>query len=346
MPKSPLFSESIESDRLALTEYRVPIYTAPFPVVLNPHHEYAEEAALRWADEYGLDRTPAAAQRLADMACGMFSGLFCPRTDREGAVLYAKWVAWLFLWDDIFDDGPLGRDPVAFRAALVQIDRALAEPPRAPDDSFTLPLARALADIWCDLHRRAPESVRRRFPASVRMYLRAMADETRNRAAEAIPDLDSYLRLRRVNGATRSSIDMTEGLCGVDIPDALRHGLYGELRAFASEVWLWTNDTFTVRKDLHYRNPHNLVLVLREDRGLSLQEAADQAAFMIEQRMRDFIRLAERLRRLVTMPADPHSGARDAVLRGVRMLEEAISGYLRWQETTLRYRRASGFLTP
>lgn len=346
MPKSLLFSESIESDRLALTEYRVPAYTAPFPVVCNPHHEYAEEAALRWADDHGLNRTAAASQRLSDMACGLFAVLYCPRTDREGVALYAKWIAWLFLWDDIFDDGPLGRDPIAFRVALGQIDRALAEPPGPPDDSFTLPLARALADIWRDFHARAPENARRRFPASVRMYLRAMADETRNRAAETIPDLDSYLRLRRVNGATRSSIDMMEGLQGIDVPDSLRHGLYGELRAFASEVWLWSNDTFTVRKDLHFRNPHNLVLVLREARGLSLQQAADQAALMVEQRLRDFVRLGERLRSVVAIPADPHSGARDAVLRGVRMLEEAISGYLRWQETTLRYRRESGFLTP
>ncbi|MCC3778322.1 terpene synthase family protein [Streptomyces sp. UNOB3_S3] len=346
MPKSLLFSESFVSDRRALAEYRVPTYTAPFPVVLNPHHEYAEEVALGWARDHGLDRTPAAAQRLADMACGMFAALYCPRTDREGLALYAKWIAWLFLWDDIFDDGPLGRDPIAFRVALAQVDRALAEPPGPPDGFFTLPLARALADIWRDFYGRAPENARRRFPASVRVYLRAMAGETRNRVAEAIPDLDSYLRLRRVNGATRCSIDMMEGLQGVDVPDSLRHGLYGELRAFASELWLWSNDTFTVRKDLHYQNPHNLVLVLCEARGLSLQDAAYQAGHMVEQRMRDFVRVAERLRELVDLPEDPHSRAKEPVLRGVRMLEESISGYFRWQETTFRYRRTSGFITP
>ncbi|MFD8998631.1 terpene synthase family protein [Streptomyces abikoensis] len=346
MSKSLLFSESFESDQLALKEYRVPRYEIPFPVVLNPHHEYAEKAAVQWAHEYGLDRTPAAVQRLTDMQCGMFSALWCPRLDREGAVILAKWIIWLFLWDDIFDDGPLGRDPIAFRAALVQVDRALTEPPGPPDDSFTLPLARALADIWRELHARAPESVRRRFPVSVRIYLRAMSDETRNRAAEAIPDLNSYLRLRRVNGATRCSIDMLEGLQGVDVPDSLRHGLYGELRAFASELWLWSNDTFTVRKDLLYRNPHNLVLVLREARGLSLQDAAHQAAHMVEQRMRDFVRVAERLQELVDLPEDPHSRAKEPVLRGVRMLKEGTSGYFRWQETTLRYRRTSGFITP
>ncbi|MFI0909215.1 terpene synthase family protein [Streptomyces abikoensis] len=314
--------------------------------MLNPHHEYAEKAAVHWAHEYGLDRTPAAVQRLTDMQCGMFSALWCPRSDREGAVILAKWIIWLFLWDDIFDDGPLGRDPAAFADALDQVDRAVVDSPGRLDDTLTFPLARALADLWRDFHACASDNVRRRFPVSFRMYLRAMAAETRNRAAEAVPDLDSYLRLRRVCGATRSSIDMIEGLQGVDVPDMLRHSLYGELRAFASELWLWSNDTFTVRKDLHYRNPHNLVLVLRETRGLSLQDAADQAGHMVEQRLRDFVRVAERLRELVDLPEDPHCRAKEPVLRGVQMLEEGISGYFRWQETTLRYRRTSGFLTP
>ncbi|MFF4223826.1 hypothetical protein ACFYZH_13330 [Streptomyces abikoensis] len=346
MGKPLLFSESFEHDQLSLAGYRVPEFKAPFPVVLNPHHDFAEEAALRWAHSFRLDETPAAAQRLTDMACGMFSGLWCPRTDREGAVIMAEWIIWLFLWDDIFDDGPLGRDPTALQDALLQIDRALAEPPGQPDDTLTFPLARALADIWRALHARAPETVRKRFPASFRMYLRAMVDETNNRAAEVVPDLDTYLRLRRVNAATRSSLDLIEGLQGVDMPDALRHGLYGELRAFASELWVWTNDAYSLRKDLHYRNPHNLVLVLREARGLSLQEAADQVRLMVEQRMWDFIQVAERLRSLVDMPTDPHSMAKEAVLRGVQMLEDSISGFYRWQENALRYRRTSGFLVP
>ncbi|MBB5119443.1 hypothetical protein AF335_20500 [Streptomyces eurocidicus] len=346
MPRPSLFSESSENDRAALAGYRAPRYAAPFPVVLGPHHAHAEAAALRWAHAFGLDRTPAAAQRLADMGCGMFSALYCPRADRDGAVLMAQWIIWLFLWDDVFDDGPLGRDPAAFEAALAQVDRALAGPPGRAVAEPALPIARALADLWGTFHARAPETARRRFPASVRVYLRAMADETANRAAERIPDLDSYLRLRRVNGATRSSIDMMEGLQGAEVPDSLRYGLYGELRAFASEVWLWSNDTFTVRKDLHYRNPHNLVLVLREARGLSLDDAVEQAGHMVEQRLRDFVRVAERLRELVDLPADPHSRAKDAVLRGVRVLEEAISGYFRWQENTLRYRRTTSFLVP
>ncbi|MFE0046705.1 terpene synthase family protein [Streptomyces albireticuli] len=345
MSRPPLFSESFENDRAALAAYRVPRYSVPFPVVLGPHHAYAEAAALRWAHAFGLDRTPAAAQRLADMGCGMFSALYCPRADRDGAVLMAQWIIWLFLWDDLFDDGPLGRDPAAFRTAVAQVDRAL-EPPGRAGEGPTLPLARALADLWGTFHARATGTARRRFPESVRLYLQAMADETANRAAERIPDLDSYLRLRRVNGATRSSIDMMEGLQGAEVPDALRHGLYGELRAFASEVWLWSNDTYTVRKDLHYRNPHNLVLVLREARGLTLGEAVEQAGHMVEQRLRDFVRVAERLRGLVDRPADPHSMAKDDILRGVRVLEEAISGYFRWQEDTLRYRRTTSFLAP
>ncbi|TFV29886.1 hypothetical protein E4K10_45955 [Streptomyces sp. T1317-0309] len=37
-----------------------------------------------------------------------------------------------------------------------------------------------------------------------------------------------------------------------------------------AELWTWSNDTYTVRKDLHYPT-HNLVLVLRHAQNLSLQ---------------------------------------------------------------------------
>ncbi|MEV4743717.1 terpene synthase family protein [Streptomyces sp. NPDC049555] len=346
MTKPLLFPEVFDGALESVSAYRAPVFTAPFPTLLNPHHQYAQQAALAWAHRHGLGRTPAARQRLTDMECGTFSGLYCPRTDREGAVVMAQWIIWLFLWDDTFDDGPSGRDLRALQQALGPVDRALADPPDPQDPSLTHPLARALADLWRTIHARAPQVTRRRFPESVRIYLRAVAEETRNRAADTVPDLDSYLRLRRINGATRSSIDLLEILQGVEVPDALRHGLYGELRAFASELWLWSNDTFTVLKDLHYRNPHNLVLVLRAARGLPLQEAADQAVHMVEQRLRDFAGVAHRLRTLVDMPRDPHAGARHEVLKAVGMLEDAISGYFRWQETTARYRRTSGFLTP
>ncbi|MFC5719934.1 hypothetical protein ACFP1Z_07065 [Streptomyces gamaensis] len=347
MSPPPLFADSREADRAALADYRVPRYEVPFPVRCAPYGPYAERAALRWAHEHGLDRSPAAAQRLADMQCGLFSCLYCPRADRDGSVLMARWIVWLFLWDDIFDDGPRGRDPAAFQREAAQLDHALTEPPPPPDDpALTLPLARALADLWRAFRARAPDSARRRFPASVRIYLRAMAHEVAHRVAGEVPDLDTYIRLRRTNAATRSSIDMMEALQGVDVPDSLRHGLYGELRACASELWLWSNDTYTVRKDIHYRNPHNLVLVLREARGLELQDAADLAAYMVEQRMREFALTAERLRTLVGLAADPHARAPHAVLGGVRMLEESIGGYFRWQHTTSRYRRSSGFLTP
>ncbi len=348
MPKPRLFDDTHGRDMAAMTRYEVPDYHMPWPVALNPDHERAERAARKWATDFGLLNDDAARQRMIDMQCGLFSGWWCPRTDTHGAVLMAKWVAWLFLWDDIFDDGPLGRDPEVFKDGKARLDLLLSQdPPPSPNaPGLTFPLARALADLWGDFYNYFPEHPRGRFALHVKQYLSAMETEVGNRSAEELPDTDSYLRLRLVNGATRPSIDVLEGLQGANIPDHLHRGLFYELRDMAAELWLWSNDTFTVRKDLHYRNPHNLVLVLRHDRDLSLQSAAHHVAYMAQQRLRDFRRIADRLRDLTDIADDPHTRHKEDILRGVRVLEDALSGYYRWQETCLRYKRKEGFLTP
>ncbi|UQI46044.1 terpene synthase family protein [Streptomyces sp. HU2014] len=348
MSKPMLFEDTHEQDMEAMTRYRIPEYRIPWPVALNPDHALAEQEARRWSERFGLLNSEAARQRMTDMQSGLFSGWWCPRTDTLGAVLQAKWVAWLFLWDDMFDDGPQGRNPDVFLHGKAELDYVLSgkPPPPSDDPRISLPHARALADLWGDFFHYFPEHPRRRFADHVRQYLCAMRREVDNRSAEELQGVDAYLRLRLVNGATRPSIDTLEGLQGANIPDHVHRGLFYELRDMAAELWLWSNDTFTVRKDLHYRNPHNLVLVLRHDRDLSLQEAANHVAYMVEQRLRDFTRVADRLRRLTGVAEDPHAACKDDVLRGIRILEDGLSGYYRWQESCLRYKRREGFLTP
>ncbi|MFC5804526.1 terpene synthase family protein [Streptomyces formicae] len=347
MSKPQLFENTRDQDAAALATYAVPTYLLPWPVTLHPDHAHAEGRTLAWARRWDLLTSDAARQRITDIRPALFAAWFCPRTDRQGVALKAKWAIWLWLWDDLFDDGPLGRDPTAFHSAALQLEHALTDPPPPPNDpQLTLPLARALADLWGDLSDYFPPTCRSRFPDNTREYLGAMAEETANRSAETLPTLDEYLRLRVMNAATRPSIDVIEGLQQADIPDELHRGLYGELRDMHAELWTWSNDAYTVRKDLHYRNPHNLVLVLRHVRNLSLQEAADQAARMVEQRVRDCVRVADRLRRLTDTPGTPHAQHKEQILRGIRVLEDASAGYFRWQETTVRYKRTSGFITP
>ncbi|MGW2557386.1 terpene synthase family protein [Streptomyces sp. NPDC001635] len=348
MPKPLLFDDTHDKDTAALATYTAPSYGVPWTGTLHPDHTHAERETLAWARRWDLLTSDAARQRITDICPGLFAAWFCPRTDRRGVTLKAKWAIWLWLWDDLFDDGPLGRDPAACHIATLQLDEhALTDPPTPPDDpQLTLPLARALADLWGDFYDYSPAACRSRFPDNTREYLGAVAQETANRSAETLPTLDEYLHLRVINAATRPSIDVLEGLQQADIPDELHRGLYGELRDMHAELWTWSNDTYTVRKDLHYHNPHNLVLVLRHAQNLSLQEAADQAARMVEQRVRDCVRVADRLRRLTDTPGDPHAQHKEQILRGIRVLEDASAGYLRWQETTARYQRTSGFITP
>jgi hypothetical protein len=99
----------------------------------------------------------------------------------------------------------------------------------------------------------------------------------------------------------------------------------------ANNIGAWSNDLFTLEKELRHGEPHNLVLVLRQEFGLSLQAAVDAAAKMHDDEVRAFVKLASNL---------PSFGlTTDAALkRYVAALGAAIRGHFDWAKVTARYR--------
>jgi 5-epi-alpha-selinene synthase len=86
-------------------------------------------------------------------------------------------------------------------------------------------------------------------------------------------------------------IELSHGLSLRD--DHLEH--VQALRERANDGVSWFNDIVSLEKELRVGDVHNLVIVLRHERQLSLPEAVAQASLLLNARMREYVELEQQL---------------------------------------------------
>jgi hypothetical protein len=92
----------------------------------------------------------------------------------------------------------------------------------------------------------------------------------------------------------------------------------------------WFNDIVSLEKELRVGDVHNLVIVLRQEYHLSVQEAVAQAARLFNARMREYVELERRLPSLGV-----ESDARlQRYLAGLRCW---VRGNMDWSYESARY---------
>jgi hypothetical protein len=110
---------------------------------------------------------------------------------------------------------------------------------------------------------------------------------------QKVTDLDSYMELRSVGGSSATLFFhvVTEYVLGVDLPpEALSNELVDRYWRAVMDHWYLPNDLLSFRAECARGDHNNAICVLRRAEGLSLQEALDKVAEMIDQRQDDAVR--------------------------------------------------------
>ena len=315
----------------------------PFPSRRNHHGDAARAHLDRWVHSRGLIERPAAARRFAQADFAGFAALTHPTVDEGALCLIADWFAWLFLLDDQFDDGLVGRDPHRVNAVVADLMAVLASPGGDPSEPhWAPPLITAFADLWGRTAPQATEAWRRRFTGHVLAGGAGALWEAGNRAANRVPDPGTYIAKRRHTGAIYVCMDLVEVLHGIDVPvEAYADGNFQSALAAACDVVCWTNDLYSVDKERALGDYHNLVYVVEHHVGLGRTRAAARVAADIRRRVEDFLEHEQRL-----------SGDADAP-REVGVYLDAMRAWMRgnmdWSARTSRYKppgSATGHLDP
>ena len=306
----------------------------PFPARLNPHAERARRHTIQWILEKRLLTGDSATSEYDALRLERLMAYFYPDATGSDLELAADFNAWFFIFDDQFD-GRLGMHPVAVEQLVGSLGRTMRA--GSAPHPFDPPLVQSFQDIWLRATAGRPDHWRRRFREHWLAYMAAHRGEALNRNADRLPAPEQFLELRRHSIGVQPCLDFTERCGGYTLPDDL-HGSQPlrEMREITADVVIFVNDIVSLVKELAVGDVNNSVVVLREQKGCTLEEAVEFTATLANERTARFTALVASLPRTLgerRVPAD----VRWHVDHYVEGMAHLMAGNLAWSLATSRY---------
>jgi hypothetical protein len=257
-------------------------FELPFEPLRNRHVAAVRPQVWSWAAEFDLPGGRHAAHR---QGLDLLAAHIYPSASPADLELLTKWVVWMFLLDDQFDDRAVDDVTLAPHYLLTDMT-AILNDQRFDGDS---PLTAALADLW-----RATKAIRSphwcaTFTAHASAYLTSFLREMSDRVSGRHPSLATYLRHRRDSVAMAAFLDLSEISAGVDLPEEVRASpeMAALTRAASDHVGA-VNDIFSHPKETAFGYYHNAVSIVSAERGLPVHRAMEVVRDLADEFMCEF----------------------------------------------------------
>ena len=305
----------------------VPRLSVPFGTELHPATETARTATERWARERGLTARPRLRERLLAADPARLAGRVSPYATEPGLLFNADWAAWLFLFDDEYcDESALGSDPAATVEVTVRMLGALEHGTATREDAFAL----ALTDLRARLSALATPVQRTRFLGAVTAYLYALVWEAVHRQRRTPSEFEEYVRMRRHCSAVPTCLALIDVVNGFELTEA--QWCSPALRAAAdaaTDITCWSNDIVSFSKEESQSlEVLSLPAVLARSRGLTVQQALDRCAAMVDARLANYF----------TAERPLLASGNPSLIRFAADLRHWIAGNIEWSYETGRYK--------
>jgi hypothetical protein len=321
----------LEED-FVMERLRIPDLYCPFPTSVNRHAEAAEHDMVAWGRALGLIPNDHIEQRLRGVRIGWLMARVYPKLSRADLQLMTYWTTWGFICDDISGSPPLGHDPERLMAMQQRLRAVLHGCEPAVGDH---PLCWGLWDLRQRFLTKTTPDGLQRYVQTVEQFFDACLWESTNRALRMVPDVATYIAMRPLSGAVYTFTELFGIVEELPFPAEVRaHPVVERLTLMANNVVCWINDLLSLSKELESGDVHNLVVVMQHEHQISMQEAVDRAAALLNTEVRAYVDLERRL---------PSFGPQvDPVLaRYLAVLRSWMRGSLDWSYTSGRYMAAA-----
>ncbi|MFI5987523.1 hypothetical protein ACIBEA_42495 [Streptomyces sp. NPDC051555] len=318
-----------------------PTWDIPFPHRQNPVVDQVESAHLEWMENFALAPTAKAMEHYQKARNVEGNAWFYPTASLDDLVLLTNMMGWFWIFDDQFDDGPTGLDvpkAKAIASGIIPILYGAPAPAGAPAPF------QGLADVVARFATRLGADSMRRLGRGISQFMLAYIWETENRAAQRFPSLREYIHMRVHSGCVVPVYDVVELAEQVTLPYRFRESVWTNDFLFdAANIINWQNDVVSLVKESNQHSVNNLVHILRNQNGGTLQEAVDTAHTMATGLTDNIFRAQRELPEMMDIFRLDHS-ERDSVQRWFDGVLLALGGCMKWQEIThnryLRYTTA------
>jgi len=297
----------------------------PYRPVIHPEVEAIHEQSVVWARAVGLVGSDRQAKRLSGSKIGWLVARAFPSARPSALQLAADWTTLFCMLDDRIEKIKSPRQVGSNLAGL--LDAFRGGPIRSDGDRA----ACALQDLRRRMLEEGSPTWVAGFGDQLERLFASLVVEATDRENEKIPELSAYLAMRETSIGLYVQFELFELTNAIKLPPEVhQHPAVAALKRKACNLVGWANDIFTYEKEITHGELHNLVLVLMQAEGLSLESALDKAVALHDTEMHEFIQLE---------PDLPSLGIDvDEEIRSyVAMLRTWIRGHIDWGHETGRY---------
>lgn len=298
----------------------IPDISCPVPADIHPDFEQVTAYTVEWAHDLDLIERESPSPRL--LADPSFASFTHPTASYPGLCVYSDWSGWGFLYDDMSDSLDPDRMDRFQQSLLAALERGTA-------DDHQEPLVRSLADITQRGKELGSSAWYERFVQHHREYFKANQWEARNRRTH-VPTRADYIENRRVASGGYIVTDFIALAGEINRTSAWYHSeTYQDLLGVVSNIASWTNDVYSLRRELSNGDVNNFVVVVRAEQDCSLQDAVTEVCETIGAEVRRYEELCQQL----TEEFNDYDDLEDHLSD----LGGLIAGNLAWSKETARY---------
>ncbi|MGW8761577.1 terpene synthase family protein [Streptomyces sp. NPDC055815] len=306
----------------------------PFPPRANPNQAFVAPRHRDWLIHHEGLAASTALPSYEKWDVPRLAAFTSPDSAADDLVLAADLLGFYFLFDDGFDSD-LGRAPAQVAEICTRLTALLHGSGPAPE--VRTPVEKAFADLWERSARGMSARWRARSAYNWEWYFACHPAEAAGRLSGRLPDRESYLALRRGTAAMETLFDMVERLNRFELPqEVLHHPTLRRMRQLAADIPSFTNDVHSYAQELARGDVANMVMIVREERGGTPEEAAVQVMREAQAMVDRFVALSSEVPDICDL-FELKPTAREAARRYVDGLAAWIAGYHRWEIDTGRY---------
>ncbi|KAF8635373.1 hypothetical protein AX15_000378 [Amanita polypyramis BW_CC] len=145
-------------------------------------------------------------------------------------------------------------------------------------------VGRMAADFYKRISLTASPGTQQRFLETFDFFFQSVTQQAADRASGIIPDLESYIALRRDTSGCKPCWALIEYANNLHLPDeVMDHPIVRSLGEATNDVVTWSNDIFSYNVEQSKGDTHNMISVVMKERGLDLQSAVDFVGDMCKQ---------------------------------------------------------------
>lgn len=300
----------------------------PFPQRISPYADVMENAVHAWIYEY--DFLPEEiCEKYKQFHFGKMCALLYSGATLERLIPIARWMLCLFIYDDYIGQYPVDRLRNYCREV---VDTYKSQDAPAGYNGLLRQIALLRNEFLTHMPTRG--AWLNRFIESHIFYFEGLCAETafyRKKDAANYPPLNTYIDVRERLAGVYMMIDMVEISAGLILPEeVLLHPVIQRIRKLVSYMTGWCNDYYSAAKEYREKEVMNLVLVIKNTRSCTLDEAYASAAGLHDSMLEEYLQLRTAL---------PDFGAHHRLVETyLQHLELFLQGHLVWyQQVTKRY---------